>query len=755
LELEEKVKRLEIEAKKHAETLSMEVKNESQRAAECAVAFLQNEAIPKVVEGLSNAVQMLTPRDCDNTAAHEAIASMRSLVQDALPEVLHPHVICDGCEMSPILGARHKKKGHNFDLCKGCFGGLQQGEKAMFERIQFPGGKPVDMNTDVADVTTELESRHGWSSDAIHIVQNSRLVATVEAMRSAMPIEMFEEMTAALEPVFQLNQEYLANAMKRVEPMVAAILHDPYLLQRLPEMVRQILADPASLAQEEGGTPVLMDISGDYECHMYDETEHKNEWHHVTISINQDRTSFAWRNAAGAVWTLFPTHDALVYRVGEDCPYFISGHTETLLEVDGSGTVANLLGPCGEPYTIKAAMAEPGLSVHAGIWCDVCGMKPIVGERYMQQLPHDTYDMCQRCYQQLDHGKKAELQQVLSPNPAPEVTEVAINSTEIEPVETECTVEVGPIWNCAHSHRVAAEYVAAHPTHKWSGHWWTTVPKELSVLAITVPAGTVVDQTWRPAVIEADPEVEVTSPEQAAAEEAPACTLQGALVQMGVAEADLSASIIAGIEHMVQDNAQAAEEAAVKESAAQAAAETEAQAAAQAVAIAEAEAQAAAQAVAEAEAQAAAAEAASAEAVKAAAEAQAAAAMVQAAAEPVADDPFMLPLVEQLCAMGFPRSVAASTLAASSGDLAQAVEKLLASPQETFEEVQTFEEVPEPDTLSEDSTEWNQDWDELLAELDEMGFGDSDANREILSLVSGDVKDAVKELVNRERLARE
>ena len=67
--------------------------------------------------------------------------------------------------------------------------------------------------------------------------------------------------------------------------------------------------------------------------------------------------------------------------------------------------------------------AEAELAVHTGIWCDVCGTKPIQGERYMQQLPHDTFDVCQGCYQQLDDEKKAELHKVAPIEPTPEQPE--------------------------------------------------------------------------------------------------------------------------------------------------------------------------------------------------------------------------------------------------------------------------------------------------------------------------------------------
>merc|ERR1712118_196664 len=66
------------------------------------------------------------------------------------------------------------------------------------------------------------------------------------------------------------------------------------------------------------------------------------------------------------------------------------------------------------------------------------------------------------------------------------------------------------------------------------------------------------------------------------------------------------------------------------------------------------------------------------------------------------------------------------------------------------------EPEPEPvkaDTAS-DTSEWVQEWDTMLDELQEMGFEDVNTNREIIAEHNGNLKDAVKELVNRERKSR-
>merc|ERR1711871_1030712 len=52
--------------------------------------------------------------------------------------------------------------------------------------------------------------------------------------------------------------------------------------------------------------------------------------------------------------------------------------------------------------------------------------------------------------------------------------------------------------------RVAEEYVATHPGHHFTGHWWTTVPGRMSVLQLSMPSDNIVE-SWRPAVVEPDP----------------------------------------------------------------------------------------------------------------------------------------------------------------------------------------------------------------------------------------------------------
>ncbi len=48
-------------------------------------------------------------------------------------------------------------------------------------------------------------------------------------------------------------------------------------------------------------------------------------------------------------------------------------------------------------------------------------------------------------------------------------------------------VEAGPIWNQGHADQVCPA-IAASQGGTWTGHWWTTIPNEMSVCQITVAA---------------------------------------------------------------------------------------------------------------------------------------------------------------------------------------------------------------------------------------------------------------------------
>ena len=60
-------------------------------------------------------------------------------------------------------------------------------------------------------------------------------------------------------------------------------------------------------------------------------------------------------------------------------------------------------------------------------------------------------------------------------------------------------VEVGPIWNDEDATKKAETYLREHPTHGWTGQWWTTEPGKMSVLQVYVPN----DLEIRPLIVKA------------------------------------------------------------------------------------------------------------------------------------------------------------------------------------------------------------------------------------------------------------
>ncbi|XP_066934240.1 uncharacterized protein [Clytia hemisphaerica] len=73
------------------------------------------------------------------------------------------------------------------------------------------------------------------------------------------------------------------------------------------------------------GSPLLV---GEYQNHFYDQIG-KNDTHYVTITYNIHDDSYTWTNRAGEEWTLYPTENFNVLKVGEDCPAFKKGYEVT------------------------------------------------------------------------------------------------------------------------------------------------------------------------------------------------------------------------------------------------------------------------------------------------------------------------------------------------------------------------------------------------------------------------------------------
>lgn len=96
-------------------------------------------------------------------------------------------------------------------------------------------------------------------------------------------------------------------------------------------------------------------VVGSYECHVYDGTKYKNNWHYVTVTKVND-TTLKWTNRAGVSWTLSSTSSKRLMDVGSDCPYyhFDDGRSRTRYEhatiVWDGDNVTGIMGPWNELY---------------------------------------------------------------------------------------------------------------------------------------------------------------------------------------------------------------------------------------------------------------------------------------------------------------------------------------------------------------------------------------------------------------------
>ena len=86
---------------------------------------------------------------------------------------------------------------------------------------------------------------------------------------------------------------------------------------------------------------------GDYVIEGYE--GNRNDWHYVNISVKDD--GYLWRNRAGVEWTL--TQNEMInnqLEVGEECPYFESGHSAAHMIFDSQHEVVAITGPWNERY---------------------------------------------------------------------------------------------------------------------------------------------------------------------------------------------------------------------------------------------------------------------------------------------------------------------------------------------------------------------------------------------------------------------
>lgn len=100
------------------------------------------DQVPQVLGEIAGTLQQISSpevlRSIVETFKDQAVVAAAQLRKDAQEKKeveVHPHVICDGCEMKPILGRRYKAKDRNFDLCGDCFDATER-DGSKFKRIK-------------------------------------------------------------------------------------------------------------------------------------------------------------------------------------------------------------------------------------------------------------------------------------------------------------------------------------------------------------------------------------------------------------------------------------------------------------------------------------------------------------------------------------------------------------------------------------------------------------------------------------------
>eukprot|EP01059_Diplonema_ambulator_P014546 TRINITY_DN25459_c0_g1_i1.p1 TRINITY_DN25459_c0_g1~~TRINITY_DN25459_c0_g1_i1.p1 ORF type:complete len:477 (+),score=91.87 TRINITY_DN25459_c0_g1_i1:89-1519(+) len=93
-----------------------------------------------------------------------------------------------------------------------------------------------------------------------------------------------------------------------------------------------------------------------YECHRYDGTKMKTDWHFVTIQ-SEGAGVYRWTNRAGVSWSIYETDDPLTLSVSEECPYFNDGHKECkIVPNETNDGIRALIGPGNEKYDVKGTV---------------------------------------------------------------------------------------------------------------------------------------------------------------------------------------------------------------------------------------------------------------------------------------------------------------------------------------------------------------------------------------------------------------
>jgi len=70
---------------------------------------------------------------------------------------VHHNIICDGCEMAPLVGKRYKQMGLDYDLCEHDFQQLPSAARVSFEVIPCPGDHPMTYSDHIRNMSQQFQ----------------------------------------------------------------------------------------------------------------------------------------------------------------------------------------------------------------------------------------------------------------------------------------------------------------------------------------------------------------------------------------------------------------------------------------------------------------------------------------------------------------------------------------------------------------------------------------------------------------------
>lgn len=170
-----------------------------------------------------------------------------SLVNQTPPTAVevHPHIICDGCEMSPIIGKRFKSLRHDdYDLCERC---MTNHNPSYYRRIQ---GRTADVVSFSQSTTTETgngATTHTSTRSDFHVSANSVPSPSVPSPSSSADASAPDEpASTASNDVPSSDKGGLEDILSCLENAVKGLNHEEILPKLAEEIIH--LADAFELS---------------------------------------------------------------------------------------------------------------------------------------------------------------------------------------------------------------------------------------------------------------------------------------------------------------------------------------------------------------------------------------------------------------------------------------------------------------------------------------------------------------------------